>query len=144
MNDSITIDKDNIIREAKKLYKNEEYAEAFNHIRKNLHTKSSKEIAELLDIDKDTLAHLFKHELCNDKKSNSYKSYKPNQNKINKLDNNLDMSKVSVSYRIPAYLKNAIKVQSTKEGYDNATNFVIDILKKAIDIDTLEFLNKKK
>lgn len=144
MNDSITIDKDNIIREAKKLYKNEEYAEAFNHIRKNLHTKSSKEIAELLDIDKDTLTHLFKHELFNDKESNSYKSRKPNQNKINKQDYNLDMSKVSVSYRIPAYLKNAIKVQSTKEGYDNATNFVIDILKKAIDIDTLEFLNKKK
>ena len=47
MNDSIIIDKDNIIREAKKLYKNEEYTEAFNHIRKNLHTKSSKEIAEL-------------------------------------------------------------------------------------------------
>lgn len=144
MNDSITIDKDNIIREAKKLYKNEEYTEAFNHIRKNLHTKSSKEIAELLDIDKDTLAHLFKHELCNDKKSNSYKPHKPNQKKINKQDYNLDMSKASVSYRIPAYLKNAIKVQSTKEGYNNATDFVIDILKKAIDIDTLEFLNKGK
>ena len=144
MNDSITIDKDNIIREAKKLYKNEEYKEAFNHIRKNLHKKSSKEISELLDIDKDTLTHLFKYELCNDKESNSYKSRKPNHNKINKQDYNLDMSKASVSYRIPAYLKNAIKVQSTKDGYDNATDFVIDILKKAIDTDTLEFLNKKK
>ena len=50
MNDSIIIDKDNIIREAKKLYKNEEYTEAFNHITKNLHSKSSKEIAELLGI----------------------------------------------------------------------------------------------
>ena len=144
MNDSTTIDKDNIIKEAKKLYENEEYTEAFNHIRKNLHTKSSKEIAELLDIDKDTLTHLFTHEFCNDKKSNSYKSYKPIQRQTNKPDNNLDMSKVSVSYRIPEYLKNAIKVQSTKEGYNNATDFVIDILKKAIDTDTLEFLNKKK